>query len=213
MEKLLTKPNIATKVHISPHPSAPDRLHVFAFQLLASEETFSALSFLCCQRLRIGNGAPSDSLKVRTADLIEKGHSAGVREGVKRPAVLNETAYKALPCHSVCWQQLWIVLENLFWRAQFGGKRLTAVATSITPAVAAQRWRRVQSSRVKTGNIKGEAAEKEGRLTAVGRRYLLSESHGEVPLPNPASCISWTSLIFMPSSLTSHVERLDRRAV
>lgn len=27
----------------------------------------------------------------------------------------------------------------------------------------------------------------------------------------PSSCICWTSLIFMPSSLTSHVERLNRR--
>lgn len=106
MEKLL-KLNIATQVHTL-HSSPPCRIDspAFAFELLASEETFSALSFLCCQRLRIGGGAPSDSLKVKTADLIEGGHSAGVREGVKRLAVLNETAYKALPCHSVCWQPL-----------------------------------------------------------------------------------------------------------
>lgn len=44
-------------------------------------------------------------------------------------------------------------------------------------------------------------------MSIVGLRYLLSRSVGEVP----PSCISWTSLIFMPSSLTSHVERLNRK--
>lgn len=46
-----------------------------------------------------------------------KGHLAKVNEHVSYLMVLNETAYKGLPCHSICWQPVWIVLENLFWRA------------------------------------------------------------------------------------------------
>lgn len=73
------------------------------------------------------------------------------------------------------------------------------------------KWK-VQSSRVKTGNIKkGGKKDGEKRLswgqTVVSFCYLLSGSVGEVP----PSCINWTSLIFMPSSLTSHVERLNRK--
>lgn len=78
----------------------------------------------------------------------------------------------------------------------------------------------VQSSRFKTGDIEKKKEKERENVQRNGgaRGWLLllfcffAISSAEVlERYTPSSCICWTSLIFMPSSLTSHVERLNRK--
>lgn len=177
------------------------------------EKGFPTPSFHSCWWLQISNEALWDSLKVKSVDLIERAFG---REWTRQlPHGFKWNCIKAWPATLSTGSEC-----ELCWKIYFGELSLsiqrekTDWCGDINQAMAwwLCKWRfRVHPLKQailekKEKKLCGGAAEP--WLTVV----IFAISSAEVLeryTPSAWSC--WTSLIFMPSPLTSHVERLNRK--
>lgn len=190
----------------------PLRFCCFAFLLSRIEKRFPTPSFHSCWWLQISNEARWDGLKVKSVDLIERAFG---REWTRQLAHgFKWNCIKACPATLSTGSQC-----ELCWKIYFGELGLsiqrekTDWCGDIHQAVSWW-WLCKWGFRVhglKQAILKKKVCRGMAEPGAECCCVFATSSAQLLERQTPSSCISWTSLIFMPSSLTSHVERLNRK--